>query len=272
MIYGARPGYRSTGRYPAFEKAVRLPDGVTVTSPPADCPSGISPNWVAAGGSVSTQAPSGHTNSNLPKQMLITAGSLVVTGRFSASATGKGQVTLDAWLQAPGQPSQVQGFLNSPITHEIMVPLKNFGGYGAHGNRNPAWYDHDVTIDGVLYHVYCVKNWTRNDVTGNFDGGTYTGLRYNFSSLNGAYTNEETGSGRVGWKFIVFQHDGTAHPLLADGSFRINLGAMLNYCRTRLDSRGIAWVQSAQHCVSVEIGVEPIVGAGECTVWDYRIV
>lgn len=259
LIYGARPGYRSTSQWPAFEKVVRLPDGVTVASPPAGTPINIANQWVAAGGSVSTQAPSGHTNSNLPRQLLITAGGLVITGRLSASATGKSHVSFDAWLQAPANPTQTSGFANSPITHEIMVPLRNFGGYGQHGNRNPSWYDHDVTIDGILYHVYAAKS-------------SNGALTYSFGGLNGNYINEETGSGRTGWKFIIFQHDGTSHPLLADGSFRVNLGAMLNHCRTTLDSRGIAWVQGTEHCVAVEVGVEPVVGTGDCIIWDYRIV
>jgi chitinase len=258
IIYGARPGYRASGAYPAFEKAVRLPDGVTVTSPPANAPQAVASNWVAAGGSVSTVAPSGATNSNLPRQLLISAGTLIVTGRLSASATGKAHVSCDVWLQAPANPTQTAGFMNSPITHEIMVPLKNFGGYGAHGNRGQT-HTHDVVIEGVNYHVYAAMS-------------TNGALLYSFGGLNPNYINEETGSGRTGWKFIVFQHDGTAHPLLADGSFRINLGAMINHCRTRVDSRGIAWVQGTEHAVAVEIGVEPVVGQGECIIWDYKVV
>lgn len=259
IIFGARPGFAASGRYPAFEKAVRLPDGVTVTSPPADAPQAVAANWVPAGGSVSTVSPSGKTpGSNLPKQLLISAGSLIVTGRLSSSATGKAHVSCDVWLQAPANPTQTAGFMNSPITHEIMVPLRNFGGYGAHGNRGQTW-THDVTIEGVLYHVYAAMS-------------SNGALLYSFGSLNPAYTNEETGSGRTGWKFIVFQHDGTAHPLLADGSFRINLGAMLNHCKTRFDSRGITWVQGTEHAVAVEIGVEPVVGQGECIIWDYKVV
>lgn len=258
IIYGARPGYRASGAYPANEKAVRLPDGVTVASPPANAPQAVAQNWVAAGGTVSTVAPSGATTSNLPRQLLISAGSLIVTGRLSASATGKAHVSCDVWLQAPANPTQTAGFMNSPITHEIMVPLRNFGGYGAHGNRGQT-HTHDVTIEGVNYHVYAAMS-------------TNGALLYSFGGLNPNYTNEETGSGRVGWKFIVFQHDGTAHPLLADGSFRLNLGAMINHVRTRVDSRGIAWCQGTEHAVAVEIGVEPVVGAGECIIWDYRVV
>ncbi len=258
IIYGRRPGYYSTSQWPAFEKAVRLPDGV-VTGPPGGTPSNIAADWVTSGGSVSTVAPSGNPpGDDLPKQLPLAAGTLLTTGAYSMSATGRCHLAFDIWLQAPANPTQVAGFTSSPITHEIMIPLRNFGGYGAHGNRAASWYDHDVTIDDVLYHVYAAK-----------DGGG--ALRYTFGALNGSYINEETGSGRVGWKFIVFQHDGDTHPLQADGSFRIDISKFLNHLNTRTDSRAIAFAQGTEHVVSAELGVEMVIGEGDCTIWNYKV-
>lgn len=270
IIYGAKPGYKGTGRYPAFEKAVRMPDGLNVTAAPADAPSNVVNNWIVSGGSVSVLSPSGAPpGDDIPKQLLISANGLVITGAFSMSATGKCHLACDIWLQAIN--SQTAGFLSSPITHEIMVPLRNFGGYGMHGNRDPSTYDHDVVLDTVQYHVYCAKNRNVSDVTGLSTTATQAGLRYNFGRLNPNYTNEETGSGRIGWKFIILQHDGTAHPLQPDGTFRIDLGKILNYLTTRTDSRGVKFVQGTEWAVSVELGVEMVMGDGDLTVWRYKV-
>lgn len=273
-IYGAKPGYRSTTQYPASEKVVRLPDGISVNAAPSGAPPIIANNWVTAGGAVSTLAPSGATpGSNFPKQLLLTASATVVTGIFSLSATGKCHLALDVWLQAPANPSQTAGFANSPITHEIMIPLQNVGNYGRHGFRTATQgtFDHSVSIDGVTYHVYTFSDLFVDDTTGLSTVGAQAGLRYNFGSLNPNYTNEETGLGRVGWKFIVFQHEGTAHPLLADGTFRLDISKFINHLNTRTDSRGIKFVQGTEHVVSVELGVEPVIGEGDCTVWNYRV-
>lgn len=309
VIYGARPGYSGNGsQWPAFDFAVRLPDGVTVPTAPPGTPSQIAADWQPAGGSVSTFVPAGKTpGSDLPRKLPLTSnvltdqngsnlldqvnspltdqnpagnGVLRASGRFSVSATGKGHFAFDIWLQQSGQSAQAFGFANSPITHEVMIQLQNWGGYGRHPDgSNADWYDHDVTLDGILYHVYISKNLNRNHSTGVIDGGgPYAGCRYNFPAggpaiINGSFTNEETGLGRYGWKFIRFQYTGTgAHPLLADGSFNLDLSKFLNHLSTRVDSRGIPLAQGNEHIVSVELGAEMVVGSGDVTLWDYRVV
>lgn len=259
--YGAKPGNYGPDRWPAWDFALRLPDG-QVVAPPAGTPGPIAANWQSAGGSVSNVIPCGSTpGSNLPKSLaILTSGSVTVSGRFAYSMTGKGHLSFDCWLQDPSQPAQQFGFFASPITHEIMVPLRNVGAYGRHPNgRNPGWYDHDVTFNGILYHVYCAKN----------TGGA--GLRYNFGGLNGAYPDEETGGGRTGWKFIIFQHDGDAHPLDSNGKFNIPLSQMLNHLKVCFDSRGIAFVRGTEHLVDVELGIEQVYGQDDITVYDYKV-
>lgn len=278
IIYGAKPGHDANpaSQYPAWSYAVRLPDGAVVATPPAGTPSNIASDWVANGGSVSTRSPSGTTpGTHLPIQLPLVAGSFTTTGRFSASATGKGHLSFDIWLQA--ESTQAHGFAKAPVTHEIMIPLRNWGQYGMHGvpaGRNSGWYDHDVTIDGVLYHVYCAKNLQTNPVTKVSDltwPDNYPGLQYNFGSeLTGGYINEETGSARKGWKFIVFQCDGDSHPLQADGSFRIDIVKFMDHLATRTDSRGIGFIQGTEYVVSSELGIEPVYGTGTMTCWDYR--
>lgn len=275
IIHGRKPGIASTSQWPAFEKAVRLPDGAVVTAAPAGTPSNIAADWVASGGSVSTVAPSGATpGTNLPRQLPISAGSMIVTGFYSVSATGKCHLSFDIWLQDPAHPEQVAGFQASPLTHEIMIPLRNFGAYGQYpSGRNPNWYSHDVTIDNVTYHVYAAKD-SYDDGTGNTNGVRYCWPPHAIgeSYLTGGYTNEETGQARIGWKFIVFQHDGTTHPLQPDGSFRIDLGKIINHLHTVTDSRGVAYTQGTERLVSVELGTEMVYGSGDWTLWNYKIV
>jgi hypothetical protein len=136
LLYGAKPGYQSDWNNPGgFE--ITLPDG-----------------------KASTKAPSGATpNSILPMQ---------ANGRLppincsfdyrypNGRPQGLGQLTFDIWLQ--DSPKQIHGFKCPPITHEIMVILDCWGDYGAHpGHRNPGWFNHDVTLDGRLWHVYFVR-------------------------------------------------------------------------------------------------------------------
>jgi hypothetical protein len=212
IISGRRPGYYSPNSLPAGQ-AVRLLDD-----------------------SISASAPSGATPGTfLPLQLPIN--SLVTQFNFShlAPPTGAGQLTYDIWLQSSTE--QRQGF-GPLITHEIMIPLDNWGGYGSYPNgRNPAWYDHDVTIDGRLYHVYAAKT----------DGA----LLPNFQR---------------GWKFIVFQPDVVP---VAPG--QINLAAIVNYIATRTDARGNRWAAGNEYLVSVELGVEPVEGTGDIVVYDYKV-
>lgn len=274
IIYGRRPGSFGSAQWPAFSYAIRAPDGVNVPTAPGGTPANIAAEWTAPGGSVITSAPSGHTPATvLPLQLPLANATLNVSGRFNhnSTPTGRGHLALDCWFQ--GSAPQTHGFTGANITHEIMIPLTNWGSYGRHGVRNPGWYDHDVVINGVLYHVYCTKNLPRDDRTGQFfsDGTTFPGLRYTWEGLDPNYTNEETGVGRIGWKFIIFQHDGETHPLDGDGRFNIDLGAIFNHCRTRFDSRGIRFAQGTEWVSSVELGVEMVYGAGDITVWDFKV-
>lgn len=282
MIYGAKPGYSSNGsQWPAFDFAVRLPDGLQVP-PPANTPSNIATGWISAGGSVSTLSPTGDTpGSNLPSQMPFSQDELVMTGRWTASVTGVGHIAFDCWVQQPTAGDvQAFGFKNAPVTHEIMVSLFNWGNYGAYNHNtngaNFGWYSHDVVIEGVTWHVFVSKDLTRNATTGATGQGVQPGLQYNFPSfgsagLNPTFTNEETGSGRIGWKFIRFVADGTTVPLQSNGQFRVNLGAMMNHLTTQNDSRGIAYMRGTEWLVDVELGIEMIEGQGDVTIYDYKV-
>src|SRR6185369_11844301 len=129
-------------------------------------------------GSFSQTFPSGATPGTfLPLQLPIASLKTSFSYQHMATPSGKGQLAYDMFLQ--GSPAQTSGFGAANITHEIIIPLDYWGGYGAHpSGRNPAWYDHDVTIDGLLFHVYAAKDW--------WDGA----LRPDFGG---------------GWKFIIFE-------------------------------------------------------------------
>ena len=90
------------------------------------------------------------------------------TSKWSTKSTytGTGQLTFDLWLT---RDSARHGCFNcTPITHEIMVAVEPYGGYGL--NRNPAWFVEETTIDGQRYKVYKADNF-----------------------------------GTIGWRFIVLQ-------------------------------------------------------------------
>jgi hypothetical protein len=77
---------------------------------------------------------------------------------------GKGQLTYDIWLQ--NTPRQCHGFNNcAEITHEIMIPLTYWGGYGQCGSRNPAWEVKDrkgahkvVNLEGRDWCLYKARH------------------------------------------------------------------------------------------------------------------
>jgi len=62
-----------------------------------------------------------------------------------------------------------------------------------------------------------------------------------------------------GWQFIVFQPDKP-----------IPSGTVLNFTSMLTYLRSMGWVQS-QWLVSIELGVEPVYGVGDITLYDYRI-
>jgi hypothetical protein len=224
LLYGKKPGYASTSN---------LVDGLPVK---------------LTDGSTLQQSPSGYTPGTIfPKQLPLASMKAKVAFQHNATPTGQGHLTFDIWLQS--NPKQDAGWSNSSITHEIMIPLANWGNYGGHnvpGGRNPAWYDHDATIAGKLYHVYITKD---------SDGCS----RYNFGSLNGTY-------GKTGWKMIAFVPD-----QLPVAAGEIDLAAIINYLATRKDACGSPWALGNEYLVSAELGVEPVVGTGDITVYNYKI-
>jgi hypothetical protein len=151
-----------------------------------------------------------------------------------AAPTGRGHLAYDIFLQKT--PEQVNGF-GTAISHEIIIPLDYWGGYGQYPTRNPNWYDHDVTIDGLLFHVYAAK-------------GADGVLRPDFMG---------------GWKFIVFEPDRPIAPGTLD------LAKFVNYVTTRKDSAGTPWALGNEYAVSVELGIEPQYGTGDIQVSNYRV-
>jgi len=124
------------------------------------------------------------------------------------------------------------------LTHEIMIPVSYWGNYGAYNTRNPAWYDHDVTIDGRLYHVYASKN----------ADGTLTAPGEVFQ-----------------WKFIVFEPD-----VPNSSPTTLNIKHFIDHLKTLSDSAGTPWINGNEYLVSSELGVEVEVGTGDIT-WSNRI-
>lgn len=284
IIFGKKPGYQGNDKWPAYSFVRRAPDGVSVPTPPSDTPTSIASVWQPAGGSIRTDLPSGASPGKgttiMPLQLPLRVGgtrtkTCFFRGKYYENAvpTGRGHLSFDFFLTQNS--AQTNGFSSSSITHEIMIPIRYWGNYGAYGYRSPSWYDHDVTIDGVLYHVYYAKDLGRNDSTGNYDfagsgaGGVYPGLRYTFGGLNPNYTNEETGVGRIGWKFIVFEPDTDHHPLDSDGYFNIDFSKFADHLAGRTDSRGIPVIRNTEYIASLEFGIEQVWGTADITVYNY---
>jgi hypothetical protein len=216
VISGKRPG--SAGGAP-----IKLPNG-SITSPVGATP-----------------------GTALPLQLPVKSLKSKFAINNLSAPTGLGQLSYDIWLQSA--PEQGKTRASSSITHEIMIPLQNWGNYGGHINgRNHRWYDHDVTIGGRLYHVYAFK-------------GEDGGVDYNFNqgSLDGSY-------GRTGHKFIVFQPD-----VLPMAPGELDLAAFVNHVATRKDVKGNPWAQGNEYVGSVELGVEPVVGTGDLVISDFKV-
>jgi len=249
---------------PAGEIAFRMrwswPQGTTeVKGYPAAIhgakPGHYSTNWLfngayeikLPGGGIRTEAPtSGTPGTRLPMRLPLSGVKAKAAWLHGTPATGQGQLTYDLWLQSNAK--QDSRFSSSSITHEIMVPLSSWGNYGAHnipGGRNPGWYDHDAIIDGRTWHIYITK-------------GADGCWRYDFGSLSGAY-------GRRGWKMIAFL---PAEPVTGE----IDFAALINYMIGRKDVCGQNWVEDIEYLVSSELGVEPVVGTGDITVWDHKFM
>ena len=209
FLAGNKPGWANTWTTPGGYQ-VQLPDG-----------------------SISQTYPSGKTPGSIfPLQLPISSLKSSVSYQHNAAPTGRGHLSYDIWLQ--NTPDQPNSFSAPPITHEIMIPLDYWGNYGAYGYRNPAWYSHDATIDGRLWHVYFVRNGP-------------------------------SGEPGKGWTFTVFEPD---QPGIQPGT--LDLAAFVNYLTTQKDQAGTPWAQGNEYCVSVELGVEPVEGTGDMTM-NYRV-
>ena len=161
---------------------------------------------------------------------------------------GKGQLTYDIWLQNTA--TQCHGFNNcKEITHEIMIPITYWGGYGKCGTRNPAWEVKDrkgrhkvVTLDGRDWCLYKSRNM----------GGTWDPAR-----------QARTG----GWTLVVFE---PLKPLPPDTVHRLDLSAFINHLAKESDADG-PWASGTEHLVSVELGAEVQFGVGDMAITNYRV-
>lgn len=161
---------------------------------------------------------------------------------------GKGQLTYDIWLQNTA--SQCHGFNNcKEITHEIMIPVTYWGGYGKCGSRNPAWEVKDskrahkvVHLEGRDWCLYKARHM----------GGTWDPAR-------------QAKSG--GWTLVVFE---PMKPLPPDTVHRLNLSSFINHLAKESDADG-PWASGNEHLVSVELGAEVQFGVGDMAITNYRV-
>lgn len=161
---------------------------------------------------------------------------------------GKGQLTYDLWLQKTAR--QCHGFNNcGEITHEIMIPVAYWGGYGKCGSRNPSWEVKDgkgrhkvVTLDGRDWCLYKVRHM----------GGTWDPAK-----------QARTG----GWTLVVFE---PMKPLPPDTVHRLNLAGFVNHLARESDDEG-PWASGTEHLVSVEFGAEVQLGVGDIAITNYRV-
>lgn len=168
--------------------------------------------------------------------------------RHLVAPEGKGQLTYDIWLQ--NTPKQCHGFNNcQEITHEIMIPIAYWGGYGKCGSRNPAWEVKDrkgghkvVSIDGRDWCLYKARHM----------GGTWDPVK-------------QAKAG--GWTLVVFE---PVKPLPPDTVHSLNLAAFINHLAKETDADG-PWAAGTEHLVSVELGAEVQLGVGDMAITNYRV-
>lgn len=229
LIAGEKPGWANVGPKPGGIP-VLLPDGTTSTV----APSGPTPNDFFPIALSSLSAGGGAT--------------CFTTFRFTHNETpiGKGHLSYDIWLTSSA--IQGSGFSAPPVCVELMIPLTYWGFYGAYvatgGGRNPSWYNHDVTIQGRLWHVF------------------------NANSSAGAIPfNGE-------WNFVVFEPDNPASSSFYEITSISSLD--LSLFIQHMDSVGYfaGWTSTeatATHMVAVELGVEPVNGTGDLTVYNFTV-
>jgi hypothetical protein len=210
-----------SGQKPGFYNSWTKPAGFDVLLP---------------NGSYSQQYPSGKTPGTfLPVQLPVASLKTQASYKHMSPPSGRGHLAYDIYLQNTSQ--QFNGF-GTAVTHEIMIPLDYWGGYGQYPNRNPQWYDHDVTIDGLLYHIYIMK-----DASG--------------------WVQSSWGSG---WKFIVFEPDRPIPP-----GTTLDLAKFVNYVSSQRDAFGRPWANGNEFLTSVELGIEAAEGVGDIQVNNYRV-
>jgi hypothetical protein len=204
---------------------------------------GIMNTWITPGGwpvilpngTQSQTYPSGPTpGTTFPYPVDSTFPNLYTSFSYThnQTPTGRGHLSYDLWLQ--NTPVQQHGWNSAnEITHEIMIPVSYWGGYGSYGTRNRDWYDHDVVIGGNLYHVYVSKN----------SDGTFVAPSAWFP-----------------WKFCVFEPDTASSPATT-----LNLKLFIDHLKSRTDSAGNLWVSGSEYLVSSELGVEVEYGTGDVT-------
>jgi hypothetical protein len=184
-IHGAKPGCQNSWIVPCGNNVI-LPDGST-----------------------SQVYPSGPTPQTFfPIQLPLPPIYSSFNYKHNEAPTGRGHLSYDIWLQ--NSPTQQHGWnAAGEITHEIMIPLNYWGNYGAHnGGRNPGWYSHDATIDGLLFHIYYVP----------------------------------MGTGPFGWNFVVFEPDSPT----ALSARTLDLSKFLNYLQTRGWAQGNEYLVSTE--------------------------
>lgn len=208
ILYGRKPGYYGSGSQPGG-KLVQLIDG-----------------------SISTRSPSGWTPGTfLPQRLPLTTPIYAHSNHsWIANPTGRGHLSYDIWLQS--HPNQDYGFNASSITHEIMIPLEHWGGYGSVSQRGIPQFG-TFTSDGITFRRYKV------------DG---------FGYLDGSY-------GRSSWKFVVYEAEDADMPIKQ----ALTLSNFFN------DTRSMFPVTGSEYVASIELGVEPEEGTGDLVIHDYRV-
>lgn len=222
IVVGKKPGFANPWVTPGGLSIVR-PNGTSPTGQPGEYPSGPTPGTF------------------FPVLLNNTLPDVMTTFDYTHNKVpmGRGQMTFDLWIQ--NTPIQQHGFnYAKEIVNEIMIVTGYHGSYGAHGFRNPNWYSHDVTIGGVLWHVYCSKT---------ADGRL---------TVNNPW---------FAWKFIVFQpHDPDSLQQFTMAGRTFNLKDFIVHCKNKLDSANVPWVAASDYLVSGEFGLEVQDGAGDVTL------
>ncbi|HEY0887058.1 MAG TPA: CBM35 domain-containing protein [Ramlibacter sp.] len=154
-------------------------------------------------------------------------------------AAGKGHIAFDIWLQNTAQ--QFHGAdTNFARSHEIMIPLNYWGGYGEWSRRPTDWRN------------YCNCTFQHNGIT--------------FHVL---HAEPYSASWSNYWAFTIFQPE---VPLSEDVVRTFNISAFINFLRNMSKpGTGAPVVPATDWLVDIELGVEPIYGVGDVQFSGYRV-